>query len=337
MNCRTCFTLGKKFRITLSGASHENTVGVTIEGLPAGVDLCGEDFEKDLSRRRPSGEGTTARVEDDKPEFEGGMLKCVDGSFVTDGKPLTIKFANRNIRPEDYDRFAAIPRPGHADFTSMIKYGRTFSGGGIFSGRMTLPIVAAGVVAKQIIAPARISARLTEIGGVKAEDEEAVSRAIRQAEEVGDSLGGVVECRCSDIPAGLGEPFFDSIESVISHAMFSIPGIRGVEFGDGFGASRMKGSEHNDPITDIYGTTARNGCGGVNGGISNGNDIVFRVAVKPTSSISKPQKTFDFEKREMAELKIAGRHDTCFALRVPPVVEALAACVLADFLSLAEN
>lgn len=330
-------TFGNKFRITLFGASHESEVGVTIEGLPAGVDLCAEDFEKEISRRRPSGEGTTARKEEDKPEFEGGMLKCVDGSFVTDGKPLTIKFANKDIRPGDYGVFAAIPRPGHADFTSMIKYGRTFSGGGIFSGRMTLPIVAAGVVARQVIAPARINARLTEIGGIAAEDEEAVICALRKAEEEGDSLGGVVECCCSDIPAGLGEPFFDSVESVISHAMFSIPGIRGVEFGDGFGASRMKGSQHNDPIADIYGTTSKNGCGGINGGISNGNGIVFRVAVKPTSSISRTQKTFDFEKRVMADLKIEGRHDCCFALRVPPVVEALAACVIADFLALADS
>lgn len=324
---------GDKFRITLSGASHESEVAVTIEGLPAGVDLCREDFEKDLLRRKSGAQGTTARLEDDIPQFEGGMLKCVDGSFVTDGKPLTIKFENKDIKPQDYTLFCNVPRPGHADFTSGVKYGRTFSGGGIFSGRMTLPIVAAGVVAKQVIAPIRVNARLVEIGGIAAEREDEVNRAIEEARQQGDSIGGVVECRCSEMPAGLGEPFFDSLESRLSHAMFSIPGVRGIEFGDGFAASRMKGSQHNDPIVDICGRTSKNGCGGINGGISNGNDIVLRIAVKPASSIARVQKTFDFAKREMTELSVPGRHDVCFALRVPPVVEALAACVIADFLA----
>lgn len=326
-------TFGTRFKITLFGGSHENQTGVSIEGLPAGVDLCAEDFERDLSRRRGGAPGTTPRVEEDKPEFEGGMLKCRDGSFVTDGKPLTIKFANRDIRPEDYEKFKSVPRPGHADYTSMVKYGQLFSGGGIFSGRMTLPLVAAGVVAKQIIAPIRINAVLTEAGGVSATEAGALREAIERAAAEGDSLGGIVECRCTDVPAGLGEPFFDSLESVLSHAMFSIPGVRGVEFGDGFKAALMKGSQHNDPIIDITGKTLRNGCGGINGGISNGNDIIFRVAVKPTSSIAGPQETFDFAQRRMTTLSVGGRHDTCFALRVPPVVEALAACVLADMLA----
>ena len=326
-------SFGNRFRITVFGGSHEKEVGVTIEGLPAGIDLCKEDFAADLSRRRGKGlDGVTARQEEDIPEFEGGMLKCVDGSFVTDAKPLTIKFANKDIRPQDYETFRSVPRPGHADFTQMVKYGRLESGGGKFSGRMTLPLVAAGVVAKQMIAPLRVTARLTHIGGIPAADSEAVKKALEDAAAEGDSLGGIVECVCSEIPAGLGEPFFDSLESRLSHAMFSIPGIRGIEFGDGFAAAAMKGSQHNDPICDRYGTTAKNGCGGINGGISNGNDIVFRLAVKPTSSIAKPQTTFDFSKGEMTQLAVGGRHDRCFALRVPPVVEALAACVLADCL-----
>ncbi len=326
-------TFGNRFRITVSGGSHESTVGVTIEGLPAGVDLCREDFEKDISRRRAAAGGTTARREEDLPEFEGGMLPCSDGSFVTDGKPLTITFRNADIRPQDYEAFKDIPRPGHADFTSMVKYGHPSAGGGIFSGRMTLPIVAAGVVAKQIVAPIRISARLIEVGGIPAEDEAEVKKAIEDAAAQGDSLGGIIECRCSEVPAGLGEPFFDSLESCLSHAMFSIPGIRGIEFGDGFAAAGMKGSRHNDPIIDICGHTAKNGCGGINGGISNGNEIVFRVAVKPTSSISKTQETFNFATGRMTTLSAGGRHDTCFALRTAPVVEALAACVLADFIA----
>ena len=159
-----------------------------------------------------------------------------------------------------------------------------------------------------------------------------MDQALDNAFREGDSLGGIIECRCTDVPVGLGEPFFDSLESLLAHALFSIPGIRGVEFGDGFAAARMKGSEHNDPFVDAAGHTARNGAGGINGGIANGNPIVFRIAAKPTPSIRKPQHTFDFTRGEMVDYTVPGRHDVCFALRVPPVVEAVAACVFADLL-----
>ena len=195
---------------------------------------------------------------------------------------------------------------------------------------MTLPLVAAGVVAKKLIQPLTGEARLVEIGGVSADDPTAVGRRLDDAATEGDSLGGLIECRCTNVPVGLGEPFFDSLESLLSHAVFSIPGIRGIEFGDGFAAARMKGSEHNDPIIDAAGHTARNGAGGINGGLSNGNPVVFRVAVKPTSSIRKPQRTFDFARGCLTDYSIPGRHDTCFALRVPPVIEAVTACVFAD-------
>lgn len=319
-------------RVTLFGASHEPTVGVTLEGLPAGIDLHPDDFEPDLARRRSGAPGTTARREADIPHFSGGMLECKDGSFVTSGQPLTITFDNQDIRPQDYEPFMFHPRPGHADFTAAVKYGveAATSGGGIFSGRMTLPLVAAGVLAKRMIAPIRVEARLIEVGGIPATDEAGVTAALEQAQADGDSLGGIVECVCSDVPVGLGEPFFDSLESLLSHAMFSIPGIRGIEFGDGFAAARKRGSEHNDRFIDATGRTATNGAGGINGGISNGNPIVFRVAVKPTATIARPQETFDFAAREMRPLAAGGRHDTCFALRVPPVVEALTALCLAQ-------
>ena len=171
---------------------------------------------------------------------------------------------------------------------------------------------------------------MLEVGGVAANDTAAVAVQLKAAAQEGDSLGGIVECRCTDVPVGLGEPFFDSLESLLSHALFSIPGIRGVEFGDGFAAARMKGSEHNDPFIDAAGHTARNGAGGINGGLTNGNPVVFRVAVKPTSSIRKLQRTFDFSRGRLTDYSVPGRHDVCFALRVPPVVEAVTACVFAD-------
>lgn len=314
-------TFGKHFRLELFGASHEPFVGVVINGVPSSLRLVPEDFTLDLLRRKSGARGTTSRTEDDLPEIEDRRAR--DGS-------LTIRFANRNYRDEDYSLFTAVPRPGHADFVALARYGSLLNGR--FSGRMTLPLVAAGVVAKKLIAPLQVNARLTEVGGISTEDPSAVDDLLEATIKDGDSLGGVVECRCSGVPVGLGEPFFDSVESVIAHAVFSIPGIRGVEFGDGFAAARMKGSEHNDPFVDAEGHTARNGAGGVNGGLTNGNPLIFRVAVKPTSSIRKAQRTFDFEKGQMTEFSVPGRHDACFALRVPPVVEAVTACVLADYM-----
>ena len=314
-------TFGHRFQLDIFGASHAPCVGVTLRGVPVALPLTVDDFTTDLLRRKSGAPGTTPRIEDDLP--------VLDDRRTSDGS-LTITFANRNYRNEDYRDFTDIPRPGHADFVAMARYGSLRDGW--FSGRMTLPLVAAGVVAKKLVAPLHIEARLVEVGGVAAEDTAAVGRLLDAAAAEGDSLGGLVECRCTSVPVGLGEPFFDSLESLLSHAVFSIPGIRGIEFGDGFAAARMKGSEHNDPFIDAAGHTARNGAGGINGGLSNGNPVVFRVAVKPTSSIRKPQRTFDFSRGGLVDYSIPGRHDTCFALRVPPVVEAVTACVFADLM-----
>jgi len=319
-------SFGNKFKISVFGASHAPEAGISVSGIPAGLVFTQEEFMRDILRRKSGGVGTTPRVESDLPRFSGGVSLQSDGSLLTDGSDVTISFENNNIRPQDYDSFKAIPRPGHADFVAFSRFGSLLDG--FFSGRMTLPLVAAGVIAKKIIAPVSINATLIEIGGVPVGP--AADEALAAAAADGDSLGGIVECRCSGLPVGLGEPFFDSVESLLSHALFAIPGIRGIEFGDGFASARMRGSQHNDPLVDASGRTAKNGCGGLNGGLTNGNDIVFRLAVKPTSSISKPQQTFDFAKGEMTTVSIPGRHDACFALRVPPVVEALAACVFAN-------
>jgi chorismate synthase len=312
---------GHKFSLDIFGASHAPSLGVVLRGVPASLALSADDFTADILRRKSGAKGTTPRIEADLPEL--------DDRRATDGT-LTITFANRNYRDGDYRDFTDIPRPGHADFVALAKYGSLRNGW--FSGRMTLPLVAAGVVAKKLIAPLQLEARLLEVGGIPFENREAVDQALDNAFQEGDSLGGIIECRCTGVPVGLGEPFFDSLESLLAHALFSIPGIRGVEFGDGFAAARMKGSEHNDPFVDAAGHTARNGAGGINGGIANGNPIVFRIAAKPTPSIRKPQHTFDFTRGEMVDYTVPGRHDVCFALRVPPVVEAVAACVFADLL-----
>lgn len=309
-------SFGNRFRITLSGGSHAENVAVAIDGVPQGIRLQAEDFMRDILRRKSGAPGTTPRIEDDIPQFEGGVSLRDDGSMVTDGGQIRISFANKNIRPQDYESFRDRPRPGHADFVAYSRYGSLLDG--FFSGRMTLPLVAAGVIARKMIAPIEIEAELISHGDIE------------QAAQEGDSVGGIIECRCTGVPVGLGEPFFDSVESLISHAMFSIPGVRGIEFGDGFAAAAMKGSEHNDPIIDASGRTEKNGCGGINGGLTNGNPIVFRIAVKPTSSIARAQRSYDFAAGAMADFSVPGRHDCCFALRVPPVVEALTACVLAE-------
>ena len=332
-------TFGNRFRVSIFGESHGPRIGVTLDGVLPGIPLSEEDFAEDLGRRKAGALGTTPRVEDDFPQIVSGVF---DGH--TTGAPLTVLFRNENTRSEDYEQFRKYPRPGHADFTANLKYGgfNDIRGGGHFSGRLTLGIVAAGVVAKKMMHFAKFNAVLTEVGGIKEADK--WPEALKAAAAEGDSLGGVVECRVEGLPIGLGEPFWDSVESYISHAVFAIPGVRGIEFVDGFAASRMKGSEHIDlfpehecchhddpdhhcchedggehhccgrhkhiqpPIT--------NHAGGVNGGITNGNPVVFRVAFKPTASIAKAG--------------VPGRHDVCFALRTPVIVEAMAAIALVD-------
>ena len=338
-------TFGRKFRVSIFGESHGEQIGVVIDGVPAGLELTEDDFINDIARRKSGAKGTTPRIEADKP-------KIVRGAYEghTTGAPLTILFANTNTRSTDYSAFADMPRPGHADLVAAMKWDECNDprGGGHFSGRITLPVVAAGVVAKMILSESTIldetpmgqdpiHARVVELGGIPNEIEEGICKdcqtVLEEAIKAGDSLGAVVECVVPSVGIGYGEPFWDSVESVISHAVFSIPGVRGIEFGDGFDAARMTGSEHNDPI-GIDGIPIKNGAGGVNGGITNGAPIVFRVAFKPTSSISAPQKTLNLSTGELDTLKIVGRHDACFALRTPVIVEAMTAIALADLVLL---
>ena len=332
-------TFGRKFRVSVFGESHGEMIGVTLDGVPAGLELQESDFEADILRRKSGAKGTTPRVEADTPLVVSGVFEG-----HTTGAPLTILFRNTNTKSSDYSLFAAMPRPGHADLTAAIKWDdcQDPRGGGHFSGRLTLPIVAAGVVAKKILEDATIldetpckgiQARIVELGGIKRTGEEEMLQSWRDAVDAamkeGDSLGAIIECCVPSIDPGYGEPFWDSVESVISHAVFAIPGVRGIEFGDGFAASAMKGSEHNDPIGED-GRPMKNGAGGINGGITNGAPIVFRVALKPTSSISKGQQTYNFQTGQMETLNVPGRHDACFALRAPVVVEAMTAISLAD-------
>lgn len=331
-------SFGRKFRVSIFGESHGELIGVVLDGVPAGLELSEQDFEQDILRRKSGAKGTTPRVEEDKPLIVSGVFEG-----HTTGAPLAIVFRNNNTHSSDYEQFAAMPRPGHADLTAAIKWDdcQDPRGSGHFSGRLTLPIVAAGVVAKKVLADAtilddtpvsEINARIVEIGGSLEMTGEA-QKVLEQAIKDGDSIGAVVECVVPDIDLGYGEPFWDSVESVISHAIFSIPGVRGIEFGDGFKAAAMRGSEHNDPIGPD-GRPLKNGAGGVNGGITNGAPIVFRVAFKPTSSISRPQQTFNFQTGEMDTLAVKGRHDACFALRTPVIVEAMTAIALADLVAL---
>jgi len=325
-------TIGRKFRISIFGESHGELIGVVMDGVPAGLELSEADFEQDILRRKSGAKGTTPRIEADLPKIVSGIYEG-----HTTGAPLTVTFQNTDTHSSDYELFAAMPRPGHADLTAALKWDdcQDPRGGGHFSGRLTLPVVAAGVVAKKILTDATIldetpftgvSARIVELGGKMPEEwQEAIAEAIKE----GDSLGAVIECVVPNIDPGYGEPFWDGLEAVLAHAIFSIPGVRGLEFGDGFEAARMKGSEHNDPIGED-GRPLKNGAGGANGGITNGAPISFRVAFKPTSSIRKAQQTFNFQTGEMDTLEVPGRHDVCFALRAPVVVEAMTAITLAD-------
>ena len=343
-------TFGRKFRVSIFGESHGELIGVILDGVPAGLELSEQDFEKDILRRKSGAKGTTPRIEADQPMIVSGVFEG-----HTTGAPLTIVFKNTNTHSSDYSLFAAMPRPGHADLTAALKWDdcQDPRGGGHFSGRLTLPIVAAGVVAKKMLSDMTmldetpcnaVQACIVELGGIALGDAsasldmtegelpEAWKEAIDAVIKEGDSLGAVVECTVPNIDPGYGEPFWDSVESCLAHAIFAIPGVRGLEFGDGFTAAAMKGSEHNDPIGED-GRPMKNGSGGVNGGITNGAPITFRVAFKPTASIRKAQQTYNFATGQMDTLEVPGRHDVCFALRAPVVVEAMTAIVLADLAS----
>jgi chorismate synthase len=316
---------GKLFTVSIFGESHGEGLGVLIDGCPAGMPLSVEDFIVDTERRKGGlQKGTTPRQEEDLPMFKSGVF-----NGKTTGAPLMLLFENKNTRSGDYEKQRSVPRPGHADFVANKKFGgfEDYRGGGHFSGRLTLCLVAAGVVAKKILKGISVVAHITSVGG-----EKDVDKGIQKAIENKDSVGGVVECRVDGLPLGLGEPFFDSVESLISHAAFAIPAVRGVEFGTGFAAADLFGLQHNDSIENNQGKTTTNHAGGVVGGITNGNELVFRVAIKPTSSTPKDQFTYNWETDQMENFAVRGRHDLCIALRVPPVLEAVTAMVLADLM-----
>ncbi|MBO7221204.1 MAG: chorismate synthase [Alistipes sp.] len=318
-------SFGSKFRLEIWGASHTPEIGVRIGGVPAGIALAESDFETDLSRRRASAKGTTTRHEKDIPTIVSG----VEGG-VTTGETIEIVFQNGDTRSSDYSQFESHNRPSHIDFTARAKYGSEVDlrGSGQFSGRMTVLLVAAGVVAKKLLSSVTYATEIVEIGGSrnKAEFSDIVASAVAD----GDSVGGVVECCAKGVTVGLGEPFFDSAESIISHLMFSVPAVKGVEFGSGFEGVKLRGSERNDCFIDDKGHTASNNEGGINGGITNGNDLVVRVAIKPTPSISREQITYNKELGKVAPLVIKGRHDACIVLRAAVVVESVVAIALAE-------
>jgi chorismate synthase len=325
-------SFGRIFRVTIFGESHGESVGVNIDGCPAGLPLTVDDFMTDIERRKGGMQkGTTPRKEDDIPIFKTGVF-----NNKTTGAPITILFDNKNTRSGDYEKQRAVPRPGHADFVAHQKFGgfEDFRGGGHFSGRLTVCLVAAGVIAKKLLAlqQSEVKATILEIGG-----EADLDKGLQKAIDAKDTIGGIVECRVNGLPIGLGEPFFDSVESVLGHAVFAIPAVRGIEFGTGFAAARMFGSDHNDAIEDNTGKTRTNHAGGVVGGITNSNELVFRIAIKPTSSTPKEQVTLNWETGAQDTFSVKGRHDLCIALRVPVVLEAVTAFVMADLYMLQQH
>ncbi|MFM1930000.1 MAG: hypothetical protein RL387_1328 [Bacteroidota bacterium] len=316
---------GTLFKLQIFGESHGACVGVVIDGCPAGLPLPIADFVEDMERRKGGKQkGTTPRQEDDMPIFKSGIF-----NEITTGAPLTMIFENNNTRSGDYEKQRAVPRPGHSDFTAHHKFGgfEDYRGGGHFSGRLTAALVGAGVIAKKLLKDIQVVAHIVSIAG-----ETDLEKGLQKGIDQKDSVGGIVECSVKGLPIGLGEHFFDSVESLISHAVFAIPAIRGIEFGTGFAAANMFGADHNDAIIDASGQTKTNHAGGVVGGYTNGNELVFRIAVKPTSSTPKEQITWNWETNEQETFSVKGRHDLCIALRVPVVLEAVTAIVLTDLM-----
>ena len=333
-------SFGRIFRISIFGESHGESVGIVVDGCPAGMLLTVDDFLPDLERRKGGTQkGTTPRQEEDLPIFKSGIF-----NNKTTGAPITILFENKNIRSGDYEKQRDVPRPGHADFVAHKKFAgfEDYRGSGHFSGRLTVALVAAGVIAKKILLTPNplstsregigVRSSILEIGGEKDLD-----KGLQKAIDAKDSIGGIIECRTTGLPVGLGEPFFDSAESLLSHVVFAIPAVRGIEFGTGFAAAKMFGSEHNDPIENMEGKTRTNHAGGIVGGLTNGNELVFRIAIKPTSSTPKEQITLNWETGKVEAASVKGRHDLCIALRVPVILEAVTAVVLADLMMLEQR
>ena len=345
--------IGKRIRLSIFGQSHAEAIGMTLDGLPAGMAVDPDLLQRFLDRRAPGrSEWSTARREEDIPEFLCGLK---DG--LTCGAPLTAIIRNTNVRKKDYADLQTLPRPGHADFTAQLRYHgfQDTSGGGHFSGRLTAPLCIAGGVLLQELERRGISvaARIVQIGSVRDDSAfdgpvsekvfpvsndgaaEKMTEAIRTAKAEGDSVGGVIECMITGFPGGVGDPFFDGLESRLSQMLFSIPAVKGVEFGAGFAAASLRGSENNDPFCiarEGQIATVTNHAGGILGGITNGMPIVFRLAVKPTPSIAMEQQSVNLESMKTQTLQIRGRHDPCIVPRAVPVAEAAAAIVLFDLL-----
>lgn len=316
-------TFGRLFRISIYGESHGDELGIVIDGCPPGIPICEEDFSNDIALRAAKFVGTTSRIETDRPHIKSGVYN----SFST-GTPINISFKNERFNSESYN-FNGFFRPSHADFTNnkKLKGYNNPLGGGHSSGRLTLALVAAGVVAKKIIPQVVFNSKIISIGG-----EENYDNLLFEVVKKGDSLGGIIECNIKNLPIGLGEPFFDSLESQIAHIVFSIPGAKAIEFGNGIEAAKKLGSKFNDVFIDAQGTTSTNNSGGINGGITNGNNVFFNVFFKPSASIKQAQKTYNFKSDKIEEFTIDGQHDACYVIRTPIIVEAVAAIAIADLL-----
>ena len=330
-------SFGNFFKFTIFGQSHAPAIGVTIEGVPSGFKVDFEELQSFLDRRAPGKDRfSTSRKEADAPEFIAGLSG--ENADTACGCPITAIIRNTNTRSSDYEYMRYIPRPGHSDYSAMMKYGieeRDYSGGGQFSGRLTAPMCIAGGIALQLLKKEgiEVSARYVMIGGKTDPDE--MLDIIDKIKAGGDSVGGIIECTIKGVPAGVGEPMFGGMENRISQAVFGIPAVKGIEFGAGFAAASMLGSQNNDPfVQSLRGgiETETNNAGGILGGITNGMPIVFRAAFKPTPSISIPQKSVDIRTGKPKILEIKGRHDPCIVLRAVPVVEAAAACAVYDAL-----
>jgi chorismate synthase len=347
-------SIGELFRITSFGESHGKCIGIIVDGCPAGLPVKEEDIQKEIEKRKPGMAGTTGRLERDKVEIYSGVFN----GFTT-GAPICLLLRNEDIDSTEYINNRMKPRPGHADYTAFMKYGgfNDYRGGGRFSGRITAGFVMAGAIAKILLSTINVEvlAHTVEIGGLIAEKQdldvirdnvsknyircadlksaEEMTALIEEAKSMGDSIGGVIEGIAINLPVGLGEPVFDTLEGDLSKALFAIPAVKGVEFGSGMASAAIKGSENNDSFMLDNGriVTRTNNSGGILGGISNGMPLELRVAIKPTASISKRQQTVDMSKFEEVEVSIKGRHDSCIVPRAVVVVEAMIAIVLCDF------
>lgn len=323
-------SFGRIFRVHIFGESHGESVGIVIDGCSAGLALSEDDLLPDLERRKGGKQkGTTPRQEADYPFFKSGLF-----NGKTTGAPITIIFENSNTRSSDYEKQRSFPRPGHADWVAHQKFGghEDYRGGGHFSARLTTGLVAAGAIAKKLMNGVSIISAVTEING-----EPDLEKGLQNAIDAKDSVGGIVECRVNGLPVGLGEPFFDSVESQIAHIAFAIPAVKGVEFGSGFAAAKMFGSQHNDAIENMEGKTRTNHAGGIVGGISNGNELVFRIAIKPTASTPKQQSSLNWDTGNVEDFSVKGRHDLCVALRAPVILEAATAIALLDLFLLEQH